>query len=169
MASHSFLIRGTALALFVVATTVVPAIAQEGKTIFGANQAETLKSMKSLAQSLGVKCQDCHLKAGGKLNYKADTERKKVVRQMKHMLVDSLAQKGSGEISIPAGSHKTTITALYQTQGDAPGIQLTLAKFDKTYSKTIALPAAGHPLTCMTCHNGQLNFLTPEAGHDQAH
>ena len=158
-----------AAALFLLATSAVPGLAQEGKTIFGANQAETIKAMKDIAQSLGVKCQDCHLKAGGKLNYKADTEHKKIARQMKHILVDGLAQKGSGEISTSEGSHKTTLTALYQTQGDTPGIQLTLVKLDKTYSKAIALPAAGQPITCKTCHNGQLNFLAPESEHEHGH
>lgn len=121
--------------------------------------------MKGIAQSLGVKCQDCHLKEGGKLNYKADTEHKKIARQMKRILVDSLAQKGSGEIAVLEGHHKTKINALYTAQGEAAGIHLTLAKNDTTYKKTLALPVAGQPLTCMTCHKGQLHFLVPEAEH----
>lgn len=162
---HSLLIRGVAAALVFTAAAVVPSIADEGKTIFGANQQETLKAMKVIAQSLGVKCQDCHLKQGGKLNYKADTEHKKVVRLMKHVLVDSLAQKGSGEIAVQGGHHQIKITAQYAAQGDAPGILLTMLKDDKSYQKKLPLPAAGQPLTCMTCHNGHLHFLAPEAEH----
>lgn len=157
--------RQVALALFFAATTAVPGSAQEGKTIFGANQQETLKAMKGIAQSLGVKCQDCHLKEGGKLNYKADTEHKRMARQMKQVLVDSLAQKGSGEITIKEDHHQTKIAAQYVAQGETAGIHLVLAKNDTTYKKSLALPAAGQPLTCMTCHNGQLHFLAPEAEH----
>lgn len=121
--------------------------------------------MKGIAQSLGVKCQDCHLKQGGKLNYKADTEHKRMARQMKRVLVDSLVQKGSGEIAVQEGHHQTKITAQYAAQGDAPGIHLTMLKDAKSYQKTLPLPAAGQPLTCMSCHNGQLHFLAPEAEH----
>jgi hypothetical protein len=157
--------RHLLLALLVAATSVAASSAQDGKTLFGANQQETLKAMKGLAQSLGVKCEDCHLKKGGRLNYRADTEHKQMTRQMKLVLVDSLAQKGSGEIAVQEGHHLTKITAQYVTQGDAPGIQLTLLKFEKIYQKTLPLPVAGQPLTCMSCHNGQLHFLAPEAEH----
>lgn len=153
------------LALLIAATTAVAASAQEGKTLFGANQQETLQAMKGLAKSLGVKCEDCHLKKGGKLEYKADTEHKRMTRQMKRVLVDSLVQKGSGEIAVQDEHHQTKITAQYMAQGDAPGIQLTLVKDDKTYQKKLPLPAAGQPLTCMTCHNGQLHFWAPEVEH----
>ncbi len=157
--------RQLLLALFVAAAAAVAADAQGGKTIFGANQEETLKAMTGLATSLGVKCEDCHLKKGGKLDYKADTEHKKITRQMKQVLVDSLAQKGSGEVAIQEEHHQTKITAQYLIQGDAPGIQLVLVKDGKTFQKKLPLPAAGQSLTCMTCHNGQLHFLAAEAEH----
>lgn len=157
-------VRGVAITLVLsAAMTVVPSSADEGKTIFGANQQETLKAMKGIAQSLGVKCEDCHLKQGGKLSYKADTERKKVARQMKHVLVDSLIQKGNGEVTFQDGHYQTKITAKYLATGDAPGIYLTMTKFDKPYQKTLPLPTAGQPLTCMNCHNGKAEFLAPEA------
>jgi hypothetical protein len=158
-------VQHLALVVLLAAAAVVPANAQEGKTIFGANQQETLKAMKGIAQSLGVKCQDCHLKKGGKLDYKADTEHKRMARQMKQVLVDSLAQKGSGEIAVQEGHHQTKITAQYVAQGDAAGILLTLAKDGKTFQKKLPLPAADQPLTCMSCHNGQLHFLAPETEH----
>ena len=164
LAKHSF-VRNPALVFLLIAAAVAPGNAQEGKTIFGANQQETLKAMKGIAQSLGVKCQDCHLKQGGKLDYKADTEHKRMARQMKRVLVDSLVQKGSGEIAVQEDHHQTKITAQYVAQGDAAGILLTMAKNDKTFQKKLPLPAAGQPLTCMTCHNGHLHFLAPEAEH----
>lgn len=165
LARHSLLIHGAATVLFLFFAAAVPSSADKGKTIFGANQQETLKAMKGLAQSLGVKCEDCHLKKGGKLNYEADTEHKKMARQMKHVLVDSLAQKGSAEITFQDGLHQTTIMAKYTVQGDAPGIYLSMNKNDKPYQKTLPLPAVGQPLTCMSCHNGHLHFLAPEAEH----
>lgn len=165
MAKHSLLIPGVALALLFSAVAVVPSSADKGKTIFGANQQETLKAMKGLAQSLGVKCEDCHLKKGGKLNYEADTEHKKMARQMKHVLVDSLVLKGIGEITFQEGNHQNKITAKYTAQGDAPGIYLTMTKNDQPYQKTLPLPAVGQPLTCLSCHNGQLHFLASEAEH----
>jgi hypothetical protein len=165
LANYARLIPLASLVL-ILATTAVPGHADEGKTIFGANQQETLKAMKALAQSLGVKCQDCHLKQGGKLDYKAETEHKKVTRQMKQVLVDSLVEKGSGEIAVVDGHHQTKITARYVAQGDAPGIHLTMLKGEKSYQKTQALPAAGQTITCMICHNGQLHFLAPEPEHN---
>lgn len=165
LARHSLMLHGAAIALLFSAAAVVPSSADEGKTIFGANQQETLKAMKGIAQSLGVKCEDCHLKKGGKLNYKADTEHKKMARQMKEILVDNLAQKGSGEITFQDDHHQTKITAKYTAQGDAPGIYLTMTKLDQPYQKTLPLPAAGQTLSCMSCHNGQLHFLAPEAEH----
>lgn len=150
------------LALSLTLFGAVQGSAQEGKTIFGANQQETLKAMKGIAQSLGVKCEDCHLKKGGRLDYKADTEHKRWTRQMKHVLVDNLAQKGRGEIAVQEGHHQTKITAQYVAQGEGAGIQLVLLKEGKTFEKKLPLPAAGQPLTCMSCHNGQLHFLAPK-------
>jgi len=153
------------LGLLVSAVMTAAGHAQEGKTIFGANQQETLKAMKGISQALGVKCEACHLKKGGKLDYKADTEHKRMTRQMKQVLVDSLAHKGSGEIAFQDGHHQIKIKAQYVAQGDSAGIQLALAKGDKTYQKKLPLPAAGQTLNCMSCHNGQLHFMAPEVEH----
>lgn len=159
------LLRGIWLAVLFTAVAAGPGCPQEGKTLFGANQQETLKAMKEIAKSLGLKCQDCHQKEGGKLNYKADTARKRVARQMKRSMVDSLAQKGSAEILLKEGHHNSKISALYRAQGDSAGIHLTVALEGKTYQKTVPLPAENQPIFCMTCHNGQLEFLTGPAEH----
>ncbi len=148
---------------FFTVITAAPGRAQDGKTIFGENKKETFKAMKGISKSLGVKCLYCHVKEGGKIKYTTDTPHKKLARLMKVSFVDSLAQKGSLELEIAEGHHKTMVKAVYQAKGEDAGIHLTATTKDgKSHQKVVALPAEGKSLNCMTCHNGKVHILTEE-------
>lgn len=149
------------LAFFLLAGAQQSAHAQEGKTIFGENKKATFKAMKANAKALDVKCVYCHVKEGGKMNYKKETKHKKVGRAMKLGMVDSLALKGEIVVEIPEEEGKIEILAVFQAEGDNVGIHLTATMPDKkTHQSTLALPKEGESITCMTCHQGKLHFLT---------
>ncbi len=119
--------------------------------------------MKGIAQSLGVKCLYCHTKEGGKIKYEVNTPHKKLARSMKYSFVDSLVHKGQGQVEIAEEDHKTMVKAIYHAKGDSAGIHLTATTAaGKTLQKTMPLPEEGAGITCMTCHNGKVHFLTEE-------
>ena len=149
------------LAFFLMAGAQQSAQAQEGKTIFGENKKATFKAMKANAKALDVKCVYCHVKEGGKMKYKKETKHKKVGRAMKLGMVDSLVIKGEITVEIPEEEGKFEILAVLQAKGDNAGIHLTATTPDKkTYKSTLALPKEGESITCRTCHQGKLHFLT---------
>jgi hypothetical protein len=161
----------------------VPTWGQDGKTIFGDSRTQTLKAMREIVKAVGVKkqggCLFCHVKEKGKMNFTVDTPHKRVVRTMKASFLDSLAAKGHAEVTIDEEEEgKIHITADYRSEGEKPGIHLsaTVTKTvvdlqaggpkpaTSTYSAVLPLPEKGAAVTCMTCHNGELHFLTkPES------
>lgn len=150
------LLEGTQLACF----------AQKGKTIFGENRKATQKEMVKVAKSLGVKCVFCHVKEGGKMNYEEETKHKIIGRSMKLSMVDSLAIKDTVTVEIPEHESKIKILAVLQANGADAGIHLTATTPDnKVHKKTLPLPKEGESITCMTCHQRQLHFLTHD--HDE--
>ena len=166
-----------ALVLGLMATLLAGTVwAQEGKTIFGDTKIETLKAMRGIVKSLGVKkkggCLYCHVKEKGKMDFTIDTPNKKIVRMMKRGFVDSLAAKGRIELSVAhEGKHPTQLVAEYLAGGDSPGIHLTAVvtsfssdaekkETSKTFSSDVSLPEKGADISCMTCHNGSVHFLT---------
>ncbi len=147
------------------------ASAQDGKTIFGDTKKETLKAMALIVKSIGVskqgKCLYCHIKEGGKPNFPADTQRKQFARLMKTGFVDSLAIKKEVALVIDEEEHETSIVAEYKVGGEKPGIYLsaTVSPKDaktppKSFETVLALPAKGETVSCMTCHNKVLHFMT---------
>ena len=158
------------LAVIVVAG---PTSSQDGKTIFGDSRTQTLKAMRNIVKAVGAKkeggCLFCHVKEKGKMNFVIDTPHKRVVRKMKFSFVDSLAAKGHAEITVDEEGEKIHLAADYRVGGDAPGIHLsaTVTKegegpkpVSQTYSAVVPLPEKGAAITCLTCHNGNLHFLT---------
>lgn len=147
--------------LTLLLAAAVPGYAKDGKTIFGENKKETFKAMKGIAKSLGVKCLHCHVKESGKIKYEIDTPHKEIARQMKHNFVDSLGHKLQVELEIPHEGNTIAVLAKYHAQGDSAGIHLkATTPAEKTYQKEVLLPEKGAAITCMTCHNGQVHFLT---------
>ena len=164
----SKLIASTAVALALLAST---AAAQDGKTMFGDDRKETLAAMKLIVKSVGAGkkggCLYCHVKEGGKPNFATDTPHKQVARLMKTGFVDSLVTKGKMTLTLEEEEHRKSIVAEYRTGGDKPGIYLSTTvtpvgdKGQPTSAETvIALPKEGETVSCMTCHNKVLHFLT---------
>ena len=146
---------------FAIVLAIAPAYAQDGKTIFGENKKATLKAMKMVAKSLGVKCLHCHVKEGGKILYPKNTPEKEIARSMKTAFVDSLVHKGQIELTLVEDEKKTTITARIVAKGDSAGIYLAAKTADdKVHQKRLPLPPEGQAVNCATCHNGKLHFLT---------
>jgi hypothetical protein len=139
-----------------------PAVAQEeGKTIWGENKKETLKTMREVSKALGVNCTHCHVKEGGKVVYETNTPNKEIARKMKLNFVDQLAAKGMLEVEYPHDGKTVKIKAVYTAKGEAAGIGLTATTGDgKVHQTRVQLPAEGEALSCLTCHNNQLHFLT---------
>ena len=159
----------TASLMMVLSTSLVSA--QDGKTIFGDNKKGTLKAMKAIVKSIGVAkegaCLYCHIKEGGKPNFAADSPRKQIARLMKTNFVDKLASEKNVSVALNDEAHKMNIVAEYKSEGEKPGIYLTAttASADaktplKTYETVVPLPAKGQTVTCMTCHNEELHFMT---------
>ena len=157
-----------ALAVALLAST---AVAQDGKTIFGDSKIETLKAMKLIVKSIGVGkeggCLYCHVKEGGKPNFPVDTQRKQFARLMKTGFVDSLMTKKKVALLLEEEKHKTGIVAEYRAGGEKPGIYLSATLTPTgdeakptSFEAVIALPEKGQGITCMTCHNKVLHFLT---------
>ena len=155
-----------ALALFASA-----AAGQDGKTMFGDTRKETLAAMKLIVKSIGAGkdggCLYCHVKEGGKPDFATDTAHKRVTRLMKTGFVDSLRTKGKVTLELQDEEHGKTIAAEYNAGGDNPGIYLSttvtpVSEKDppKSFEAVIALPAKGEGISCMTCHNKVLHFVT---------
>ena len=155
--------------MVVLSTSLVSA--QDGKTIFGDNKKETLKAMKVIVKSIGVAkkgaCLYCHIKEGGKPNSAADSPGKQIARLMKTNFVDKLATDKKVSLELDDDAHKMSIVAEYKAEGDKPGIYLTAttaggdAKTPPKISEAVvALPAKDQTVTCMTCHNKELHFMT---------
>ena len=152
-----------------------PAAAQKGSTLFGENQVETIRAMKKIVKATGVKrCTYCHVKRGGKPKFVLETPNKEIARHMKLGFVDSLVSKGRVELSLPQSDYRTGVIAVYTPSGENAGIHLTATigaalkdgealpegVVARTYAGVVALPEDGEGISCMTCHNRKLHFLT---------
>lgn len=154
--------------------TVAPVCAQKGKTLFGDNQVETIKAMKKIVKAIGVKqCTYCHVKKGGKPKFDLETPNKEIARHMKQGFVDSLVSQGRVELSLTQSGQKTSVVAVYIPSGQNAGIHLTATtgaalkegesrpdSSAKSYTGIVALPGEGEGISCLTCHNRKLRFLT---------
>ena len=172
----SSLFRSCAAVMVIcLAGVVPPSAAQKGRTLFGENQVETIKAMKKIVKAIGVKqCTYCHIKRGGKPKFDLETPNKEIARHMKLGFVDSLISRGRIELSLPQSDNRTSVVAVYIPSGENAGIHLTattgaalkegeeLSEGVVTQSHTgvVALPEDGEDITCMTCHNRKLHFLT---------
>ena len=132
-------------------------------------------------------CLFCHVKEGGKTVFPKDTPNKRIVRRMKLGFMDSLAIKGKVELELTESEHKTLIVAEYRAEGKDAGIHLTATLTEehgeengqhaggehaeetegaagghepRTFYGKVNLPAEGESITCMTCHEGELHFLS---------
>ena len=132
-------------------------------------------------------CLFCHVKEGGKPVFPKDTPNKRIVRRMKFGFMDSLAIKGKVELELTESEHKTLIVAEYRAEGKDAGIHLATTVMEehrgengenaggenaeetegaagghepRTFYGKVNLPAEGEPITCMTCHRGELHFLS---------
>ena len=155
------------LAAFAIIAFAVPATAQtpkkKGQTIFGVDRKATMKAMRGIAKSLGVKCTFCHVKEGGKVVYSIDTDHKRVARQMKSAFIDSLVAKGTATVSFPEDGKTMTIQAVYKAEGEDAGIHLSAqAGEDPKHEGVVDLPPEGEALSCMTCHGRKVHILTSE-------
>ena len=154
---------------------VPPSTAQKGRTLFGENQVETIKAMKRIVKAIGVKqCTYCHVKRGGKPKFDLETPNKEIARHMKLGFVDSLVSRGKVELSLPQSDSRTGVVAMYVSSGENAGIHLTATTgaalkegeelpegvVAQSYKGVVALPGDGEGITCMTCHNRKLQFLT---------
>ena len=159
---------------------------EDGKTIFADSRKGTLTAMKGIVKDIGVgkkgSCLFCHVKEGGKTVFPKDTPNKRIVRRMKLGFMDSLAIKGKVELELTESEHKTLIVAEYRAKGKDAGIHLTATLMEehgeengehaeetegaagghepRTFYGKVDLPAKGEPITCMTCHGGELHFLS---------
>ncbi len=146
---------------FAIVLTMAPAFGQDGKTIFGENKKATLKAMKMVAKSLGVKCLHCHVKEGGKILYPKATPEKEIARSMKTGFVDSLVHKRQIELTLVEEKKKTDLIARFVAKGDSAGIYLAATTADgKVHQRRLPLPPEGQAVNCATCHDGKLHFLT---------
>ena len=174
MASPPFRFCAAAIAVC-LAGMIPPSAAQKGRTMFGENQVETIKAMKKIVKAIGVKqCTYCHIKRGGKPKFDLETPNKKIARHMKLGFVDSLVSQGRVELRLPQSDFRTGVAAVYITSGENAGIHLTATTWAvlkegenlpegvvaRSYSGVVALPGDGESITCMTCHNRKLHFLT---------
>ena len=160
---------------------------EDGKTIFADSRKGTLSAMKGIVKAIGVgkkgSCLFCHVKEGGKPVFPKDTPNKRIVRRMKFGFMDSLAIKGKVELELTESEHKTLIVAEYRADGKDAGIHLATTVMEehrgengenageetegaagghepRTFYGKVNLPAEGEPITCMTCHRGELHFLS---------
>lgn len=174
MASSSFKIFAAAI-ITCLAGIVSPSAAQKGSTLFGENQVETIKAMKKIVKAIGVKqCTYCHVKRGGKPKFDLETPNKELARHMKLGFVDSLVSGGRVELRLPQSDYRTGVVAVYVPSGENAGIHLTATTgaalkegeglpkgvAARSYTGVVALPEDVDGITCMTCHNRKLHFLT---------
>ncbi len=151
-----------------VVTLPTSAADDDGATIWGPDYPSTVKAMKQVVRALGVKsCLYCHVKSQGKVDYEAETEHKQVARLMKLTFVDSLVARGSAEMLLTEEDESLLISARYQSEGDDPGIFLTVVEQTgdgvpaKTLKGRVDLPGNGQ-MNCATCHAGSVHFLAQE-------
>ena len=136
--------KAVSIISFTIVLGIAPALAQDGKTIFGENKKATLKAMKKVAKSLGVKCLHCHVKEGGKILYPKNTPEKEIARSMKTGFVDSLVHKGQIELQLVEDEKKTDLTARFVAKGDSAGIYLAAKTAEgKVHQKRLSLPPEG--------------------------
>lgn len=155
------------LVSFLLLIQILPAVAEEkaenkrpGQTIFADNKRASLKAMRSISKSLGVKCTHCHVKEGNKVKYEIDTPNKKIARAMKLGFVDRLVTAGESSIEYTHHDEATKVRAVLQIKGEEVGIYLTKIEGGKTTAeKRIALPAKGETLNCKTCHMGNVHIF----------
>ena len=157
--------------LLVCSVVALPTAADDdGATIWGPDYPSTVKAMKQVVRALGVKtCLYCHVKSQGKVDYEAETEHKQVARLMKLTFVDSLVARGSAEMLLTEHheNERLLIRARYQSEGDDPGIFLTVVEQTgdgepaKTLEGRVDLPGNGQ-MNCATCHAGSVHFLAQE-------
>ena len=174
MASTVFRICAAATVVC-MAGIVPPSDARKGSTLFGENQVETIKAMKKIVKAIGVKqCTYCHVKRGGKPKFDLETPNKEIARHMKLGFVDSLVSRGKVELSLPQSDYRTGVVAVYVSSGENAGIHLTATTgaalkegedlpegvVAQSYTGVVALPEDVDGITCMTCHNRKLHFLT---------
>lgn len=142
--------------------------AADGSTIFGENRASTLRAMKKVQRSLGIKsCLHCHVKESGKVKYEIDTANKKIARSMYYAFVDTLATTGKANLEFADDGQIVKISAVRKATGEDAGIHLTVVvpgkkegEAPQTLHKKIALPAKDQPIECGTCHGRKLHFVT---------
>jgi hypothetical protein len=158
--------------IWVAAALPNPAAAAEGATIWGDDYRSTVRAMKVVMRSLGLKsCLHCHVKAGGKMDYEAETANKDIARLMKSTFVDSLVAKGQGEVLLEEEGHSNLVSARFVPGGKetAPAILLTVVRSttadssSKTFEGRIELEPEAQ-MSCATCHGGTLHFLTQAEG-----
>jgi hypothetical protein len=131
-----------------------------GQTIFADNKRATLKAMRSISRSLGVKCTHCHVKTGKKVKYEIDTPNKETARAMKLRFVDHLATTGESSIEYTHQGETTKVRAVLREKGTEVGLYLTKIEEGKTTAeKRIALPAKGETLNCKTCRMGAVHIF----------
>lgn len=163
----------TALLLLVATAWIsTPAGAKDddGRTIWGEDYKSTLRAMKKVQRSLGVKsCLHCHVKKDGKMQYELETDHKKIARNMHFAFVDSLAANGRAQLSFDDHGKPVKVTAVRKAKGDDAGIHVTLVlpaakegETPRTLRKRVDLPAKDQPIECGTCHGGTLHFLSGE-------
>jgi hypothetical protein len=142
----------------------------DGRTIWGDDLRSTLKAMKKVQRSLGVKsCLHCHVKQDGKVKYEIETEHKEIARSMYYAFVDTLANTGKARLEVGHDSTSVLISAVRKLKGEDAGIHLRVVlpaknkgKEPTTLSRRIDLPGKDQPIECGTCHGGKLHFLTQE-------
>ncbi len=153
--------------LFILVALVFPVTAEEkgedkkpGQTIFAADKRTSLKVMRDISKSLGVKCTHCHVKEGNKVKYEIDTPNKKNARAMKFGFVDRLGSKRESAVEYTHDGKAATVRAVVHAEGAEPGIYLSrLEKGKTTAEKRVELPAKGEILNCNTCHMGAVHIF----------
>lgn len=155
------------IAVLALIALTFPAMAEEkggakkpGQTIFADNKRASLKVMRDISKSLGVKCTHCHVKEGNKVKYEIDTPNKKAARAMKFGFVDRLATKGESTIEYAHHGKTAKVRAVVRAKGEQPGIYLSRIEKGKTVAeKRVELPKKGEILFCNTCHMGAVHIF----------
>lgn len=154
-------------ALFVLIAFAFPAMAEEksgakkpGQTIFADNKRASLKVMRDISKSLGVKCTHCHVKEGNKVKYEIDTPNKKSARAMKFGFIDRLIAKGESTVEYAHHGKAAKVRAVARVKGEEPGIYLSKIEKGKAVAeKRVELPKKGEILNCNTCHLGAVHIF----------
>jgi hypothetical protein len=162
----------TALGLILAITCLSTSVEadEEGRTIWGDDYRSTLRAMKKVQRSLGVKsCLHCHVKQDGKMAYGEETEHKEIARSMYFAFVDTLASTGKAKLTYEDHGQAVTVSAVRKTKGEDAGIHITLmlppakeGETPRTLTKRVDLPGKDQPIECGTCHTGTLHFINVE-------